>query len=109
MHDLNLQGLAGLDEASGIGVPWVDLGTATTAALAVAAHWHRAKTTGRGVRLDAAMLDTAVLWAAVKASAHNRAEPTYGIFQTADGNRVAVAILEDHIWKRLCEALGWLD
>lgn len=109
MHDLNLQGLGGLGEARGIGVPWVDLGTATSVALAVAGHWHRARATGRGVYLDAAMLDTAVLWAAVKASASGRMEPTYGIFDTRDGRKVAVAILEDHIWGRLCEAFGWDD
>lgn len=109
MHDLNLQGLGGLAEAQGIGVPWVDLGTATSAALAVAGHWQQARTTGRGVYLDAAMLDTAVLWAAVKASAYGRPEPTYGIFSTSDGRKVAVAILEDHIWTRLCEAFGWED
>jgi crotonobetainyl-CoA:carnitine CoA-transferase CaiB-like acyl-CoA transferase len=109
MHDLNLQGLAGLDEGHGIGVPWVDLGTATTAALAIVAYWHRARMIGLGVYLDAAMLDTAALWGMVKASAHGRAEPTYGIFETADGRLVAVAILEDHIWQRLCQAFGWVD
>lgn len=109
MHDLNLQGLAGLDEGHGIGVPWVDLGTATTAALAIVSHWHDARATGRGVQLDSAMLDTAVLWARVKASAHGRVEPTYGIFASSDGGTVAVAILEDHIWLRLCEAFGWDD
>lgn len=109
MHDLNLQGLGGLEESKGIGVPWVDLGTATSAALAIAGHWQQVRESGRGVYLDAAMLDTAVLWAAVKGSAYGRAEPTYGIFDTRDGRKVAVAILEDHIWTRLCEAFGWQD
>lgn len=109
MHDLNLQGLAGLDPGEGIGVPWVDLGTGTTAALAIVAGWHHARVTGAGTYLDMAMLDTAVLWGRVKASAQGRAEPTYGLFATADGDRVAIAILEDHIWARLCEALGWDD
>lgn len=109
MHDLNLQGIAGLDPGQGIGVPWVDLGTATSSALAIVAAWHAACETGTGARLDTAMLDTAVLWGRVKADAAGRTEPTYGTFATADGTRVAVAILEDHIWVRLCEALGWDD
>ena len=109
MHDLNLQGLAGLDPGGGIGVPWVDLGTGAAAALAVAAAWSDARQTGRGVWLDAAMLDTAVLWSRVKEVAHGREEPTYGTFLARDGVRVALAILEDHIWRRLCEAFGWDD
>lgn len=111
MHDLNLQGLAGVDTGvgSGIGVPWVDLGTATTCALAVVAAWHNARRSGIGRYLDLAMLDVAVLWGRVKAAAVHRDEPTYGIFDTADGRQVAVAILEDHIWTRLCVAFGWFD
>jgi len=110
MHDLNLQAMADIDPGGrGIGVPWVDLGTATSCALAIVAAWHRAAGTGTGRHLDAAMLDTAALWGRVKASAADRVEPTYGIFATADRRRVAVAILEDHIWPRLCDALGWAD
>lgn len=109
MHDLNLQGLAGIDVGPGIGVPWVDLGTATTAALAITAAWQAAVIRGRGHFLDIAMLDTAVLWGRVKAGAHGRQEPTYDIFSTADNSRVAIAILEDHIWLRLCQAFGWDD
>ncbi len=109
MHDLNLQAMAGIDPGQGIGVPWVDLGTATSCALVIVAAWHAASRTGSGQFLDAAMLDTAVLWGRVKASAAERVEPTYGTFRTAEGARVAIAILEDHIWLRLCDALEWTD
>lgn len=109
MHDLNLQAMAGIDPGQGIGVPWVDLGTATTSALAIVAAWANAQRTGAGRFLDVAMLDTAALWGRVKASATGRLEPTYGTFETADGAKMALAILEDHIWPRLCEAMGWED
>jgi len=109
MHDLNLQAMAGVDPGQGIGVPWVDLGTASSCAVAIVAAWHESGRTGTGRYLDAAMLDTAILWGRVKASAAGRAEPTYGTFPTADGRRVAIAILEDHMWPRLCEALGWIE
>lgn len=109
MHDLNLQAMAGLDPGHGIGVPWVDLGTGTLAALAIASAWHQARATGAGCWLDGAMLDTAVLWARVKASAQGRTEPCYGVFPTSDQRQVAVAVLEDHLWLRLCEALSWDD
>lgn len=109
MHDLNLQGLAGINVEREIGVPWVDLGTATTAALAITAAWHAAVISGLGQVLDIAMLDTAILWKRVKAEAYGRHEPTYGIFPTSDDSNVSIAILEDHIWLRLCKAFGWDD
>lgn len=54
-------------------------------------------------------LDTAVVWNQVKASAKDRGEPTSGMYPTADGRLVAVAILEDPLWVRLCLALDWAD
>ncbi|MDA8046030.1 MAG: CoA transferase [Actinomycetota bacterium] len=110
VHDLNLQGLAGIRGTEvGIGIPWVDLGTASMAALAIVASWGKALVTGRGCFIDAAMLDTSVLWGRVKEEAHDREEPTYGRFATSDGLEVTVAVLEDHIWRRLCLAFGWQD
>lgn len=112
-HDLNFQGLAGVvdshERSHRIGVPWVDLGTATTAALSIVAAWHEARKTGRGRHLDIAMVDVAVAWGAVKDTSEAPVQPTYGVFSTADGRGVVVAILEDHFWSRLCDALGWDD
>jgi crotonobetainyl-CoA:carnitine CoA-transferase CaiB-like acyl-CoA transferase len=111
-HDLSLQALAGAlpDGAvvEGIGVPWVDFGVATTAALLIAAHWRA----GSAVRLDLAMLDIVTAWAGVKPDAVSRQEPTYGTFTSSDGVTFALAILEDDMWLRLCRALGleaWSD
>jgi crotonobetainyl-CoA:carnitine CoA-transferase CaiB-like acyl-CoA transferase len=107
-HDISLQAIAGaispevtLDR---IGVPWVDLATGTTAALAITASWHA----GTGGYLDMSMLDSALAWATIKPSAVSAAEPTYGTVTTADGF-VVIALLEDAMWKRLCIALGWRD
>jgi crotonobetainyl-CoA:carnitine CoA-transferase CaiB-like acyl-CoA transferase len=111
-HDLSLQAMAGAlpDGAvvDSIGVPWVDLGVATTAAFLIAAHWRA----GSAVRLDLAMLDIVTTWAGVKPDAVNRQEPTYGTFTSSDGVTFALAILEDDMWLRLCRALGleaWSD
>ncbi|MGW4488493.1 CaiB/BaiF CoA transferase family protein [Amycolatopsis sp. NPDC004368] len=105
-HDLSLQAMAGIlsdtRESDRIGVPWVDLGTATTAALAITAAWHA----GGGAVLDLAMLDVATAWTSVKPLAVSEAEATYGVVPAKDGS-VAVALLEDHMWARLCSALGW--
>ena len=108
-HDLSLQAMAGVlggTDVTRIGVPWVDLATGTSAALAITAAWH----TGEGCHLDLSMLDAAVAWARVKpAGLEPGPEPTYGTLRTADGERVVVALLEDTMWRRLCAALGWTD
>lgn len=109
-HDLSLQAmagaLAGVGDVSRIGVPWVDLATGTSAALAITAAWHA----GRGVHLDMSMLDAAVAWSRVKPAALDpEPEPTYGTVRTAEGGYVVVALLEDAMWVRLCSALGWDD
>lgn len=105
-HDLTLQAIAGALPAEAavdaVGVPWVDLGVATTAAFLVAAHWRR----GRAIHLDLAMLDVADAWASVKPSAVLRKEPTYGTFTASDGSGFALALLEDAMWERLCRAFG---
>lgn len=118
-HDLNYLGLAGgLDAANrtaetGIGTPTVDLAAGTTAALLMVAALHEASKTGRGRYLDVSLFDAAVVWSQVKRPAPGHdgigPEPTYGVFQTAGGSTVAVGILEDTFWPRLCAALDWRD
>ncbi|KAF0957189.1 CaiB/BaiF CoA transferase family protein [Rhodococcus sp. T7] len=107
-HDISLQAIAGAISSETaqdrIGVPWVDLATGTTAALAMTASWHA----GSGGYLDMCMLDAAQAWATIKPSAVLAAEPTYGTVPTADG-AVVIALLEDAMWKRLCVALEWRD
>jgi len=108
-HDIILQSMAGaLPEASvldRIGVPWVDLATGTSAALAITALWHK----GGGGYLDISMLDSALAWSRVKPEAINSLEPTYGTVKTKDGKFIVIAILEDAMWNRLCIGLQWDD
>ena len=54
------------------------------------------------------MLDAAAVWSAVKLPREG-AEGAYGVFAAADGGRVAVSVLEEAMWKRLCAAFGWTD
>ncbi|MHA6622439.1 CaiB/BaiF CoA transferase family protein [Pseudonocardia sp. DLS-67] len=107
-HDISLQAMAGVLTGAGdvtrIGVPWVDLATGSSAALAITAAWHA----GEGCHLDMSLLDAAVAWARAKPSALEPGpEPTYGTLRTADGDHVVIALLEDTMWVRLCTALGW--
>lgn len=109
-HDISLQAMAGAltgpEPIDRIGVPWVDLATGSSVALAVTAAWHA----GRGAYLDMSMLDAALGWTRVKPSAvAGEREPTYGTVCTSDGAQVVIALLEDAMWQRLCTALGWTD
>jgi crotonobetainyl-CoA:carnitine CoA-transferase CaiB-like acyl-CoA transferase len=54
------------------------------------------------------MLDAAVMWSAVK-QPREGAEGAYGVFAAADGARIAVSVLEEAMWERLCGAFGWTD
>jgi crotonobetainyl-CoA:carnitine CoA-transferase CaiB-like acyl-CoA transferase len=107
-HDLSLQAMVGIlrdtTETDRIGIPWVDLGTATTAALAITAAWHA----GGGTYLDMSMLDAATAWSSIKPAAVSEPEATYGVVPARDGS-VAIALLEDHMWQRMCAVFGWAD
>lgn len=103
-HDLNLQAWGSPPVARATsgrsGVPWVDLGAATAAALAIVAAWHRALKTGEG-----SYLDVALSWSRAK-PVRDRLELTYAVFATAAGSSVVLGLLEDHFWPRLCAGLG---
>ena len=113
-HDINFLALAAalptgtLDGEALIRVPHVDLAAGTSAALAIVAALADRARTGRGRHLEMAMLDAATVWGNAKLPREG-AEGAYGVFETADGRRVAVAVLEEAMWRRLCEAFGWAD
>ncbi len=113
-HDLNFLALsgglpAGLPDGDAlIRVPWVDLASATNAALLIVAALHDRARTGRGRRFELALLDAAAVWSNTKLPRPG-SEGAYGVFMTADDRRVAVSVLEDAMWQRLCQAFGWDD
>lgn len=91
-------------------IPIVDLAAASNAALAIVAALMQRERTGDGVYIDMALLDAAVAWSLVKVPESGRAnEPAYGVYLTRDKRRVAVSVMEDEMWKRLCAALDWRD
>ena len=111
-HDLNLLGWGDPESArltaGRIGVPWVDLGAGTTAALLIVSAWQATAQGGPGRHLDLSMQDVALSWSRVK-PVRAGGEPTYSVYRTADGRDVVVAILEDHFWRRLCVGMGLSD
>ncbi len=127
-HDLTYQALAGTlaPNARVPAVPLADHAGAWSAALSVVAALYQ-RDAGRegaadGRHVDASLYDAAlhsnlVNWAAEAAgpqpvgqrSSLSGSLACYNLYGTADGGYVAVACLEPHFWKRLCEVLGRED
>jgi len=111
-HDLNFLAASGglpdglPDGDTLIRVPWVDLASASNAALLISAALQDRARTGRGRRLEVALLDAAAVWSSTKLP-RDGSEGAYGVFATADGERVALSVLEGPMWRRLCEAFNW--
>jgi alpha-methylacyl-CoA racemase len=120
-HDLSYQAVAGsLAPTGGMpAVPVADLICAWSAVSAIAAALFERHRTGQGRHIDAALLDAGVhanlvSWA-VEAGGPKEvgdrlpltgALPCYQLYRTADGRLIALAALEPHFWRRLCDAVG---
>lgn len=121
-HDINYLAVGGgLDPSAGaiageVGIPMVDLATGTTAAFLIATALAERARTGEGRYLDVAMIDTAVFWSRIKAT-HGQSgvdalgadghEPAYGVVRASDGQYLALGVVEDKFWQRLCAVLEW--
>ena len=125
-YDAIIQGMSGLmsitGEAGGepqkVGVAVTDLFTGVYATTAILAAIHQREATGRGQRIDMALLDVAVAITANQAmnylasgvapgrlgNAHPNIVP-YQVFPCADGHAI-VAVGNDAQFRRLCAALG---
>lgn len=112
-HDLTYQAAAGtLQPPAMPAVLLADLAAAERAATeGLAALIHRARL-GSGVLREVALTDAAEAFAAPHRHGLTAAEgllggglPGYGLYATSDGH-VALAALEPHFWKAVCEALG---
>ena len=95
-----------------------DLSAAMFAVQGVLAGLLRREHTGRGGRVDVAMVDClSTMLAAHAGPVLNAAgppgfpyEPGYGVFVTADGEHLALGVAhEDHFWRALCDVAGLED
>ncbi len=125
-HDLTYQAAAGL-LAPIVGAPVgpqplpaapiADLSGAWSAVSAILAALFERERTGRGTAIDASLFDSALHsnllgWAAEAGGAKAVGQPLaltgdlpcYGIYETADKKKVALAFLEPHFWHRFCHA-----
>lgn len=122
-HDVNFQALAGALRRRPEAVPTIpllpaaDLEGGTMAALLICAAWSRRIASGVGERIDVAMADVMALWVGAHGGvAHRdavdrtRVAPGYGVFETRDGEWIALGVLaEQRLWEAICAALGLTD
>jgi crotonobetainyl-CoA:carnitine CoA-transferase CaiB-like acyl-CoA transferase len=128
-YDYIVQGMSGLMSVTGdpdrqpqkAGVAITDLFTGAYAAVAILAALHRRHATGRGDRIDLALLDVGVHVTANQAmnylvsgvapgrlgNAHPNLVP-YQVFDCSDGH-IIVGVGNDGQYRRLCEVLGVPD
>ncbi len=82
-----------------------DMGGGSAAAIAVLAALAERARTGRGVRLDLSLFETAFFWAAMRHGLDPAVDPkahifpVNDVFETRDGERLTLGILEQHFWE----------
>lgn len=125
-HDLTYRavagGLAATDPPAMPAAPLADLTGAWSAVTSILAALVERNRTGEGMRIDAALYDSAVhsnltAWAAEAGGAKKVGEslplsgalPCYNLYRTAEGDVLALAALEPHFWERFCLAAGRKD
>jgi crotonobetainyl-CoA:carnitine CoA-transferase CaiB-like acyl-CoA transferase len=126
-YDHVIQGMCGIMLTTGqpgsgpnkVGAPYVDYATGMNAAMAVMAGLREVERTGEAVRIDVAMLDTALMLMASlmsqqlttgwKPAQHGNeawsASPSSGAFDTEDG-MLMLAANHDVQFRNLCQAIG---
>jgi crotonobetainyl-CoA:carnitine CoA-transferase CaiB-like acyl-CoA transferase len=117
-HDLNYLAAAGALVLAGhwtepprrSGLPVADLAGGSYAAIAILAALHERERTGRGVLLDLSLAEAAMSFTAIRhgldldRSTRDHLWPTNDLFETADGQQIALGIVEEHFWQNFVAA-----
>ncbi len=105
-HDINYQALAGLLRPPRLPGPLIgDIGSAMTAALRIAAALVERTRTGTGCALDISIHDAAFAWSLFPTT-DDLAQPRYNLYETADGQWLALGGLEKKFWVGFCERIA---
>jgi crotonobetainyl-CoA:carnitine CoA-transferase CaiB-like acyl-CoA transferase len=112
-HDVNYVAAAGalsfpgqwLKAPSRSSLAIADMAGGSFAAIAVLSSLHERNQTGKGASLDLSLFEAAFFWAAMRHSLDPRVDPrahlfpVNDIFETSDGKRLTLGILEEHFWR----------
>lgn len=125
-HDLNYLSLSGILSIPGQpdappsrpGVPLVDLASGMFAAISVLASLLKKERDGTGEYIDISMFDAMISWMAVRAGrilVHGEAlqnehlSPLNNVYETKDGKKISLGLIEQHFLERFCRAAGRED
>jgi alpha-methylacyl-CoA racemase len=108
-HDINYEALAGLLTPPAMpGALIGDIGAAMQTAIAVLAALFQRQQTGNGSVVDVPIHDAALAWSIVPSTA-DLESACYTIYETADGEWLALGALEAKFWRGFCERIGRPD
>jgi len=125
-HDINYLSLSGILSIPGQpdtppsrpGVPMVDLASGMFGAIAIMAALKRREAEGRGEFIDVSMLDSMISWMSVRAGRllvyqerpqNEHLSALNNIYETRDGKKLSLGIIEGHFWENFCKALDRMD
>jgi crotonobetainyl-CoA:carnitine CoA-transferase CaiB-like acyl-CoA transferase len=122
-HDLTYHADAGTlaqdgpSSASVPPLPIADLASGLMAATTISATLVGRADSGKGAHLDVSMADVMASWTFPVGLSRAAGEvdlfgstPHYGVFDTADGQRIALGIVhEQHFWERFCDEFDLAD
>jgi len=94
-----------------LGVPMIDMAGGSFSAIAILAALNERNATGKGVRLDLSLLETALALSTVRSGFDAQEDvrghlwPTNDVFETSDRHLIAFALVEDRFWRNFVEAV----
>jgi alpha-methylacyl-CoA racemase len=108
-HDINYQALAGLLDPPAMPGPLIgDIGAAMQAAIGVLAAIVQRQRTGEGSSVDVPIHEAALAWSMFPTTG-DLESACYTIYETADGEWLALGALEAKFWRGFCERIGRID
>jgi len=108
-HDINYQALAGLLASGSKPGPLVaDIGSAMQTALGIAAALFRRERSGEGATIDVSIHEAALQWSMFPTT-QDLEGACYTLYETADGQWLALGALETKFWAGFCETIERTD
>jgi alpha-methylacyl-CoA racemase len=108
-HDINYQALAGLLKPPQLPGPLVgDIGAAMQAAVGILAALLQQARTGAGSVVDVSIHEAAMAWSMFP-STSDLVNACYNVYETSDGQWLALGALEPKFWAGFCQRIGRSD
>ncbi len=122
-HDVNYVAAAGglafpgqwLQPPTRSSLPVADMAGGSFAAIAILSALHERNASGKGKYLDLSLFEAGFFGAAMRHSLDRNVDPkahlfpVNDVFETRDGKRLTLGILEEHFWENFCKVVPGFD